>query len=363
MEHYNVFLPSYSVGEDCYKEIPWVTRRYGKKAVVIGGETAMEKSKEALLSGLAGSKIEILDFIWFGGNSTYGNAAKLSAEKAVIEADMIFAVGGGRAVDTCKVVAEKMDKPIFAFPTIASNCAGSTAIAVMYDDDDVFLDYFYLAAPPLHTFINTKIIAEAPDEFLWAGIGDALSKECEARFSSRDAELLHTPLMGIQLAGICTDPLVKYGAKAMVDCRENKTSVALEQVALDIIISTGIVSNMTTTEKDYYYNSSLAHCVYYGSTLVPEALKHRHGEVVAFGVLVLLTYEGLTEERNRIASFNKSIGLPVCLADIGLSTDDIATVSGKAVTVTEWAHAPAGVTREGFEKAIKDCDAYGASLK
>lgn len=40
---YNEFLPSYSIGDDCYKEIPYVTRRYGKTAVVIGGKTAMER--------------------------------------------------------------------------------------------------------------------------------------------------------------------------------------------------------------------------------------------------------------------------------------------------------------------------------
>lgn len=33
MSNYSIFLPSYSVGEECYKEIPYVTRKYGKKAV------------------------------------------------------------------------------------------------------------------------------------------------------------------------------------------------------------------------------------------------------------------------------------------------------------------------------------------
>ena len=28
---YSVYLPNYSIGEDCYKEIPAVARRYGKK--------------------------------------------------------------------------------------------------------------------------------------------------------------------------------------------------------------------------------------------------------------------------------------------------------------------------------------------
>lgn len=31
MGNYNVYLPSYSVGAGCYKEIPNVARRLGKK--------------------------------------------------------------------------------------------------------------------------------------------------------------------------------------------------------------------------------------------------------------------------------------------------------------------------------------------
>ena len=51
---YSVYLPNYSIGENCYKELPYVARNYGKKAVVIGGKTAMEKAKDALLeSGTA----------------------------------------------------------------------------------------------------------------------------------------------------------------------------------------------------------------------------------------------------------------------------------------------------------------------
>ena len=48
MLSYSVFLPSYSVGEDCYQQIPYVTRKYGKTAVVIGGKTAMEKARQEL---------------------------------------------------------------------------------------------------------------------------------------------------------------------------------------------------------------------------------------------------------------------------------------------------------------------------
>ena len=70
--------------------------------------------------------------------------------------------------------------------------------------------------------------------------------------------------MGVGVSKICTEPLIKYGKKALEDCKNNQDSEELKQVALDIIISTGIVSNLTTTENDYYYNSSLAHAFYNG---------------------------------------------------------------------------------------------------
>lgn len=113
---YSVYLPNYSIGENCYKELPYVARNYGKKAVVIGGKTAMEKTKDALLEGIKGSDLEITDFIWYGGDSSYENGNALIANPAVRNADIIFGVGGGRACDTAKYVANELDKPLFTFP-------------------------------------------------------------------------------------------------------------------------------------------------------------------------------------------------------------------------------------------------------
>ena len=132
MKGYHIYIPNYSVGADCYKEIPWVTRKYGKKAVVIGGKTAMDKVKNALLDGIDGSELEITDFVWYGGEASYENVEMLIETEAVKNADMIFAVGGGRVMDTCKVVRERLDKPMFTFPTLGSNCAATTSIAVIY---------------------------------------------------------------------------------------------------------------------------------------------------------------------------------------------------------------------------------------
>ena len=83
----NVFLPSYSIGDNVYSEIDAICKSYGKKVIVIGGETAIEKSKNFLLDGLKNSNIEILDFLWFGSDATYENVERLKNNKKVSEKD------------------------------------------------------------------------------------------------------------------------------------------------------------------------------------------------------------------------------------------------------------------------------------
>lgn len=358
----SVFLPSYSVGSDCYQEIPAIAGRYGRTAVIIGGKQALAAAEDKIRAALQDSEIEVLDTLWYGGDATFENGDALKADPAVQKADMIFGVGGGRALDTCKYVADQLDKPLFCFPTVGSNCAAVTAISVHYNADGTFRDYYYsrLAA---HTFIDTEIIARSPVELLWAGIGDALSKECEAVFSSRNHELLHTPLMEVQLSGICTEPLLQYGPQALEEARQQEPGEALEQVVLDIIVSTGLVSNFTTQLPDYYYNSSLAHCVYYGATITDEGHKHRHGEVVSLGVLCLLTHDQQAEQQDRIMAFNHSIGLPVSFDELGIREEEFEAMADYVTShCTEWQVRDPSITREDFIACMRNQNEAGRAF-
>ncbi|MDF2565686.1 MAG: glycerol dehydrogenase-like oxidoreductase, partial [Massilibacillus sp.] len=123
MSEYSVIFPSYTIGEQAYDKVKDICPRYGTKVVAIGGKTAMAKVRELLLQAVEGTGLEIDEFIWFGGEAAYENVEKLKEHKSVQEADMIFAIGGGKAIDTCKILAHAIEKPFFTFPTIASNCA------------------------------------------------------------------------------------------------------------------------------------------------------------------------------------------------------------------------------------------------
>ncbi|MDD3224174.1 MAG: iron-containing alcohol dehydrogenase family protein [Clostridium sp.] len=353
MSSYSVFLPNYSVGEDVYKKVPEICEPYGKKAVVVGGKTAMAKAKEALLEGVKGSNIEIVDFVWFGGDSSYENVEMLKKNPVVANADMIFAVGGGRSVDTSKVMCDETGQPVFVFPTIASNCAPVTAVAVIYDANHVFKGLHFTKKSAEHCFINTKIISEAPNDFFWAGIGDALSKEYECTISSRNDELDHSNLLGVEVSRNCVEPLLRYGKKAYEDVKENRVSFELEQVALNIIVTTGLVSVFVKND----YNSCLAHSVYYGTTaLENKGKEHLHGEVVSYGVLVLLTCDKQYKERDRVYKFNKSLGLPTCLADLDVEEKDLDTVLDKVMETGDIKHVPYEMTREMIYNAMMDLE-------
>ena len=362
MNAYDVSLPNYSVGADCYNEVPKFARTYGTTAVVIGGIKAMSKGRPYLDKGVEGSDLKILAYVPYGEDSTYEHGDALKANPVVQQADMIFGMGGGRACDTAKYVANELGKPLFTFPTVGSNCSSVTAISVIYNADGSFREYYY-PKPAVHTFINTAVIADSPVDLLWAGIGDALSKEPEAVFSSKDDTLAHSPLLGVQLSHACTDPLVEHGVEAMKSIKAKTESDALREVVLDIIVSTGIVSNLVSHVPEYYYNSTLAHCVYYGSTVTKKGEKHLHGEVVSLGVLCLLTYAKDFAERDRLMAFNASMGLPIDFDDIEITEDEFDTMADKAMGTVEWEHRPKGVTREGFIQCMKDQNAAGRKFK
>lgn len=362
------YLPSFTVGVDAYAAVPHVTRRFGRKAVVIGGKTAMEKASGRLRAALEGTDVELLDFVWYGGEASHAEAARIAKLPVVAKADMVFAMGGGRVMDECKEIAELAGKPLFTFPTVASNCAPITAIGVFYKDDGALDDYFFPAEPPLHCFIDTHVIAESPDDYFWAGIGDAFSKEPEVELASRGLDLPHTPLMGRALSTSCNRPLFDYGAQALADKRRGEVSHEVEQVALDIIISTGLVSNMVTNlnaeHGAYYFNSSFAHSFYNAYTGMGEAAgRHLHGEVVSFGVLGLYAFDDNEEMLSKAAAKNLELGLPVTLADIECTPADLEGILERAKATNEWGRAPYGFDEARYVQAILDADAYGQALK
>ena len=362
LENYEVHLPSYSIGNKIYEKIGPVCESYGKKVLVIGGRKALAAAYDKIAAYVAQTNLEIIGTEIYGENCTYATVERLRALPLYQEADMVFGVGGGKALDTVKCLCIPDDKPVFSFPTIASNCAATTSVSILYNEDGTFLKPHFFIRPVMHAFIDTQIIAQAPSQYMWAGIGDTYAKYYEALISSRDERLEHFTAVGVAVSQMCRDPLLLYSAQALEDHKRGLCTYAVEQVVLAIVVTTGIASIFLTKDYTPDYNSGLAHAIFYALTAYPVIEeRHLHGEVVAFGILIALLVDGQKEEFEKIYELNKSIGLPTRLSDIEIAPAQWEECLKVIPTMSDVAHYPYKVTRPMLEDAMKTLEERAVS--
>ena len=156
---YSVNFANYTIGKDAYQQVTEVCSRFGTKALLIGGALALKAGKEKLLQAISAgdSKITIVDTVLFGSDCTYERMEELAAYAKSCGAEMIFGMGGGKALDTAKGTAEKAGLPVFTFPTIAATCAATTALSVVYREDGNFDSFYFYDKPARHSFIQCVV--------------------------------------------------------------------------------------------------------------------------------------------------------------------------------------------------------------
>lgn len=354
LENYEVHLPNYSIGNQIYDKIGPICESYGKTVLVIGGPKALSAAYDKIERYVKQTNLKIIGKVHYGENCTYATVERLRQMPLYQQADMVFGVGGGKALDTVKCLCIPDDKPVFAFPTIASNCSACTSVSIMYKEDGTFLKPHFFVRPVMHTFIDTEIIAKAPSQYMWAGIGDTYAKYYEAMISSRGERLEHFTALGVAVSRMCRDPLIEYGAQALGDHKKGKCTYEVEQVVLAIIVTTGIASIFLTKDYTPDYNSGLAHAIFYAMTSYPAIEeRHLHGEVVGFGVLLALLVDHQKEEFEAIYKLNRSVGLPVSLDEIEVTQSQWQECIRRIPDMSDIAHYPYQVTSKMLEEAMQ----------
>lgn len=350
----NVMLPRYTIGINALDELEQVCLAYGKKIALIYGEKAYNASKDIIFERLG--SLEIVQTMCYGHEATYENVTKIVDNKNIKVADVLIGIGGGKCLDTVKLAADQLNKPVVTIATIASTCAAVTRISIMYHDDGSFYNIAHLKCAPIHCFIPTSVIANAPIKYLWAGIGDTMAKHVESTFSAKNDVLDYTSELGITIGKMCFEPVIQHGLQALNDANKHEVSDDLEEIIQNILISTGSVSLLVNPD----YNSALAHALFYGLTVRENIEKnHLHGEVVSYGTLVQLMMDQQMDLLKKAYNFHKKIGLPVCLADLELCVQDpLNDVLEMTEKNQELKHVPYPVTQDKIRKAIEDLERY-----
>lgn len=363
----------YVQGENELLNLGYFIRTYGDSALLIAHPEDVKRVKDKLDVTINKFNVTLVES-GFRGECTRDEIKRLKELAREKKCSCTIGLGGGKAIDTAKCVAE--GDALIIVPTIAATDAPTSHSAVIYTEEGAFEDYAYFKQSPSVVMIDTTVIANAPTRFLVSGMGDALSTYYEARATSRSFTKVNAGLpcgvhegaapvargtkAALALAKLCYETLLEDGVNAKIACDSNQVTPALEN-----IIETNILLSGLGFESG---GLAAAHAIHNGLTVLPGTHHYFHGEKVAFSTIAQLVLENAPQaELNEVLEFCSAIGLPVCLADIGVNSitqEELLKVAQIACIPEESIHAmPFPITEEAVASAIAVADQIGREFK
>ena len=363
----------YVQGEDEILNLGYFVKTFGDSALLIAHPDDVKRVQEKLKSTAETFNIRFVESE-FCGECSRREVSRLQELAKESNCTCTIGLGGGKAIDTAKCVAE--GENLIIVPTIAATDAPTSHSAVLYTSEGAFDDYAYFKQSPSVILIDTTVIANAPVRFLVSGMGDALSTFFEARSNVQSYSKVNAGLpcgfregvcgeargtkAAFALASLCYESLLEDGWKAKIACENHVVTESLEK-----IIETNILLSGLGFESG---GLAAAHAIHDGLTILEGTHKYFHGEKVAFGTIAQLALENAPmEEIEEVLDFCLSIGLPVCLEDIGvdhITAEELYQVAEKACIPEESIYAmPFPITVEKVAAAIKLADSIGKEYK
>ena len=303
-------------GNGILSQLPKYLSRYGNKALAIAGKTAHQVT-EIYLSN---TDLEII-YAEAIADCTDQNLAMLRQLVQQESPDVIIGIGGGKVLDTAKLIAYQSKLPIITVPTTGATCAAWTALSNVYNAEGAFDYDVTLDRCPDMMIVDYDVIATAPKRTLVSGIGDAIAKWYESSVSSGSSEKTMV-IAAVQSARILRDILFQKSAEAIADPH----SQAWQEVVDATVCLAGAIGGLGGASC----RTVAAHAVHNALTHLPQAHGILHGEKVAYGILVQLRLEEFqgnqlaASSRHQLLKFYQEVGLPTSLADLGLSQITIA---------------------------------------
>ena len=363
----------YVQGEDEILNLGYFVKTFGDSALLIAHPDDVKRVQEKLKRTAEKFNIRFVES-GFCGECSRREVARLQELAKESKCTCTIGLGGGKAIDTAKCVAE--GENLIVVPTIAATDAPTSHSAVLYTPEGAFDDYAYFKQSPSVILIDTTVIAHAPVRFLVSGMGDALSTFFEARANVQSYSKVNAGLpcgfregvcgeargtkAAFALASLCYESLLEDGWKAKIACENHVVTESLEK-----IIETNILLSGLGFESG---GLAAAHAIHDGLTILEGTHKYFHGEKVAFGTIAQLTLENAPmEEIEEVLDFCLLIGLPVCLEDIGvdhITEEELYQVAEKACIQEESIYAmPFPITVEKVAAAITLADSIGKEYK
>ena len=320
------------VGENALYEIDALVSELGftKKPLVICDEITKEVAGDIVCSELEvdatlsrfSSPEEVFDF------------EKLVSRKKL---GYVVGVGGGRILDTGKLVAFKTQKPFISVPTSASHDGIASPQVSLKQDKPVSVRVH----SPTGVLCDTRVIAKSPKRLLASGAADAISNYTAVL----DWKLAHEKTgeyfgdYAAALAGMSAEIVMENAGKVVDDV----------SMLVEALISSGVAIGIAGSSRPC---SGSEHLFSHTLDLICEK-PALHGEQCGVGT-IMMAYLHKAEWRG-VRDALKKCGAPTTAKELGITDEKILEALMKAHGMRDrYTILGSGLSRNGAEKVAKE---------
>lgn len=272
----------------------------------------------------------------FSGECTDSEVERLKP----FDADVLIAIGGGKLVDTAKLVAYQRNVSLIVIPTLASNCAAFTPLSVVYQEDGSYDRYDLLRVVIERVIVDSRVIRRSPYEYFRAGVIDTVAKYYEARYLSGDSSIDAGVNTGLALAEQC-------GRLVELDLSEEAFESYSDEVrfAVDHVIAIGgVVGGF----GDAGTRVAVGHAVHNALSRFESSHSFLHGDKVGFGLIV---QERLRRSADApyLEAWLKRFGAPTTLKAFGVGPEHIPVLVDAVMIETELQQLPTPLNKKNLK--------------